>query len=627
MQRAQTPLNPTISPNFAQMFLWLALLSLAACGNTQVQGEIVGADGDGTIDGKNNLDSKNVKDTVAPLPDIVSATADVPPLSGTFGAECKINGDCDSGHCIDSYAGKICTKICTESCPTGFLCAQVASPDGSDNPFICIPRFKNLCNPCDLNADCNGVGEKGNVCISFGASGSFCGAKCDEINPDCPSDSVCEVVVDSLTGLKSHQCKHKSALGLCGCSAAAAEAGLHTKCSNTNDYGTCTGQRLCTSEGLTECQADVPAAEICDNKDNDCNGATDDFNAKSFCDLKNEFGSCKGVIKACVDGVSKCEGTMPAPEACNGLDDNCNGETDEGLCEDGDPCTKGTCNTDGSCKQTQINGLPCDDGSVCSTIDKCLSGKCVGGGALPCDDKDPCTADACDPFTGCTHVSSSDAVCTDDGNACTNDVCQDGKCQHLQKNDGSPCADDGIACTADICQGGNCNHPPAEGLKCDDDGNQCTDDVCQAGKCKHVNGSAPCEDGDTCTENDTCSAGKCLKGPIKNCNDGNPCTTDSCKSNIAGGCVHDASSASGASCASTGSSECPVGVCSGGACFAKANVTCETKIKSDLCQSDPVAGVCTAAGKCVVTKAPPQYTCPGCNGICLKCFLQLCIPF
>jgi hypothetical protein len=50
-----------------------------------------------------------------------------------------------------------------------------------------------------------------------------------------------------------------------------------------------------------------------------------------------------------------------------------------------------------------LDGVSCDDGSVCSGIDLCEVGICVGSGPLDCDDDDPCTADSCDGVSGCAN--------------------------------------------------------------------------------------------------------------------------------------------------------------------------------------------------------------------------------
>jgi hypothetical protein len=239
-------------------------------------------------------------------------------------------------------------------------------------------------------------------------------------------------------------------------------------------------------------------------------------------------------------------GCKPKPEYCNGIDDNCDGQTDES-CDDGEPCTvNDACAGLGNCVGTFKN---CDDGDKC-TADTCLGGNCDHP-VYPCNDNNPCTADSCDPTTGCAHPPLTDACddgnpCTtgdncstggcagtldpcDDGNLCTTDSCSGG-CQHA--NNTTAC-DDGNPCTPnDACSGGAC--VSGTGGACDD-GNACTDDTCDAGNCGHVNNSGACSDGDGCTTGDACSGGSCVAGTPTNCDDGLACTTDACSG---GACSH-----------------------------------------------------------------------------------------
>ncbi len=549
-----------------------------------------------------------------------AAVADVPPDPGTFGAPCNNNTDCDSSLCVQTPDGKVCSQTCVESCPGTWDCVQ-KQVAGGDVQYICVPHFLYLCDPCNANTDCNDTGTAGNVCVSFGAAGSFCGTKCDEVNPICPGGYTCQAVVDATTGLSSHQCVREA--GLCECSAKAVELALDTTCTNQNLYGSCKGSRFCGPEGLGSCQAKVPEAEICNGIDDNCDGKTDNFDATAPCKKTNQFGTCDGVILACENGEAVCDAPDAKPEQCNGLDDDCDGQTDEGICDDGndctidtcdtaggckhkgqsgiqcsddgDPCTNDICNEDGQCIHKGVAGVPCDDGSICTQTDKCLAGNCVGGNNLDCNDNDPCTADGCDPFTGCTHSPASDAVCTDDGNPCT----------------------------LDQCQAGQCVHKPNEGGACTDDGKPCTVDVCKNGICTHDIGSGPCDDGNPCTENDLCQGGACQAGTIKSCDDGKPCTQDSCDPTK--GCLHNAGAMDFKFCQAS-SGDCPVGICSGGGCFSKPNEPCQTKVKVDLCGSVDALGTCTSAGKCVAKTVPQGYSCPGCKSVCMKCFgINVCL--
>ncbi len=638
--RPATPVSPTagfwVGSGGARLWLvgcWLIAALASGCSENTVDGTMVNADGSGGFGDSAALEDSGGlfgSDTLT----LELPPKDTGPVQGEFGWPCTEAEECNTGLCIESpltTTGKMCTKFCG-TCPTGYQCVEEVIPGTSDKGYYCAPKFKFLCDPCDDNLGCNSDGKAGNVCLQYGTggnSGSFCGAACSEIKPDCPDGFTCEPNIDKDTGLNTYQCRRD---GLCECSSNAKLLGLKTSCTNKNIYGTCKGFRQCTADGLTACNATVAKPEECNGLDDDCNGKTDDFQAGATCDLKNEFGTCKGQIKECVDGQAVCDGKKPAPEACNGVDDNCNGDTDEGLCEDGDPCTKDSCNTDGSCKHIQLGGLVCDDGSLCTQVDKCVSGKCMGGSELDCNDKDPCTSDSCNPIDGCKHAPASEGICPDDGIQCTQDLCQNGKCSHPQASDGTKCAEDGKPCTADICTAGKCEHPLTDGQTCTDDGKPCTTDVCVGGICKHNPASSiPCDDGNICTQNDNCLNGTCKPGLVNQCNDGAPCTKDSCVPGT--GCVHSVEGGNGLPCPAS-SAACPVGVCSGGACYSKPSVPCTYAYDPGLCGDEmDLPGTCNSGGKCTVTKdaIPGKVTCTiPCKSVCLACSLggfpiQLCM--
>jgi hypothetical protein len=74
----------------------------------------------------------------------------------------------------------------------------------------------------------------------------------------------------------------------------------------------------------------MPLPDECNGKDDDCSGAADDGDYSGPCYTENPFGACKGEAQ-CVDGKILCNGPEAEPEACDGLDNNCNGVTDEGF--------------------------------------------------------------------------------------------------------------------------------------------------------------------------------------------------------------------------------------------------------------------------------------------------------
>ncbi|MBN2694681.1 hypothetical protein JXR93_08465 [bacterium] len=73
-----------------------------------------------------------------------------------------------------------------------------------------------------------------------------------------------------------------------------------------------------------------PVAESCDNRDNDCNGDIDDIDDVQ---TGTDVGECIVEIKSCVEGDWNIiqEGVFPTSEVCDNKDNNCDGDIDEGM--------------------------------------------------------------------------------------------------------------------------------------------------------------------------------------------------------------------------------------------------------------------------------------------------------
>ncbi len=166
------------------------------------------------------------------------------------------------------------------------------------------------------------------------------------------------------------------------------------------------GQLLCSGAGS-------PGREICDGKDNDCDGMTDEedplLGAKCFpvgtpgCNVATGacMGPCKLGIWACSVGKLNCAGSVsPTTEICDDKDNDCDGAIDEDFDKKADPRTCGTCAI--TCKYD--NAVPF-----------CRTGSCVRG---------PCQAGFVDldglPANGCEYacVPSGLELCDGKDNDC-----------------------------------------------------------------------------------------------------------------------------------------------------------------------------------------------------------------
>lgn len=179
--------------------------------------------------------------------------------------------------------------------------------------------------------------------------------------------------------------------------------------------GACTqGTQTCNGGQWTDCQGETaPSDEICDGKDNDCDGEIDENLRRSCFSGDSDragTGVCQKGVQECSSGEwGECEGEVtPSSEACDGRDNDCDGQIDEDCdCTDGETQECGE-SDEGVCeKGTQT----CSDGSW---------GACEG------------------------EVTPSDEVCDNRDNDC------DGTVDEATKTAGTTCDDD-CECFSGVC--------------------------------------------------------------------------------------------------------------------------------------------------------------------------------
>src|SRR5262249_40286284 len=115
-----------------------------------------------------------------------------------------------------------------------------------------------------------------------------------------------------------------------------------TSCS-TGQLGICAaGTRHCSEGALICVRNQNPTSETCNGLDDDCDGTTDEGDPGSGGSCSTgQSGICPPGTLHCSSGSLQCQRNQnPTTEVCNGVDDDCDGSTDEG-----NPGGGGACNT------------------------------------------------------------------------------------------------------------------------------------------------------------------------------------------------------------------------------------------------------------------------------------------
>jgi len=161
------------------------------------------------------------------------------------------------------------------------------------------------------------------------------------------------------------------------------EPGASRTCFAGNDIieqGACEGgTQYCADDGTWgECIGQIsPVAEMCNGEDDDCDGEIDEGNPEggAACEIETNQGICRAGTETCQGGNIVCVADSdPVAESCgpdgtgNGLDDNCDGEIDEGCAS----CVEGATQSCYSGSSSDTIGGP----SVCRNgVQTCTGGE------------------------------------------------------------------------------------------------------------------------------------------------------------------------------------------------------------------------------------------------------------
>jgi hypothetical protein len=292
-------------------------------------------------------------------------------------------------------------SVCVRKCSTGCLAEEVCT-QLTPGRFSCQPDQRRLCQTCQIDADCPYPADK---CIVVNGE-NVCGRDC-AFDQSCPSGYVCVNGRGTDGQSKVQQCSPMVAS--CAC---LARGDLMQPCATANDAGVCIGLKTCdlVANAVT-CNARTPAPEACNGQDDDCDGMVDEDASLVTCGV----GACQRTVNTCTDGGTvACVPGQPTMELCNNVDDDCNGTVDNGFQVDDDVNNCGGCGV--------VCALP-NATPVC-TSRMCRVGMCNAGFGN-CDGQDP---------NGCeTNTQTSAMHCGQCGNSCmrpnSTATCVAGACQ------------------------------------------------------------------------------------------------------------------------------------------------------------------------------------------------------
>ncbi len=235
------------------------------------------------------------------------------------------------------YPAQICTAMPAQPPPT---CATSCTDDAGCDPSahcdanVCVPDqgpggFCSMTNQCGGGLQC-----VDNVCCTSACTGS-CEA-CDLPG----SEGTCAAVANGAD--PDNECDAQSCVGFYHSWSGDA---CRRKADVPDNVASCSGARSCRTQA-TECGASTVAGPTtttchanCQNPNNpsSCTGTT-----AGTCNNVNPgsqscgVGECVTTAPQCLNGApATCTPDAPVTEACNDLDDNCDGTVDNGNFSDG----------------------------------------------------------------------------------------------------------------------------------------------------------------------------------------------------------------------------------------------------------------------------------------------------
>ncbi|MBI4706161.1 MAG: hypothetical protein HY744_34125 [Deltaproteobacteria bacterium] len=303
--------------------------------------------------------------------------------------------DCDGAADEDDPGGGVgCDTGKPGVCAAGTRHCQGAT-------LVCVPGQSPSDEKCDgQDNNCNGETDEGDPGGGGGCEtgkAGVCGAgtyHCQGGALQCaqnqgPSDEKCDGQDNNCNG----QADEGDPGGGGGC--------------NTGKAGVCAAGTYHCQGGSVQCvQNDGPSDEKCDGQDNNCNGKVDegDPGGGGKCET-GKAGACAAGIYHCQDGKVQCvQNEGPSDEKCDGQDNNCDGKIDEGNpggggdCDTGlkGECASGTYECEGGSVQCIQDWPP--EAEQCDGLDNDCDGQTDEGPPKLCEPGEICVDGYCEPW-------------------------------------------------------------------------------------------------------------------------------------------------------------------------------------------------------------------------------------
>ena len=249
------------------------------------------------------------------------------------------DNDCDPAtEDLDASTSIFGQKSCCHC--SGVNCKWENVPNCENQDGIVV--LKTSCDPSSvyyqLSSECaeDGYGDaKDNDCD--GTTDEFCFCLC-EFACSCWTEGESVICSVQSCYIPTRPCNEDCQTGTQTCN-----CGCPNSCSGSGQYFDKGIWSYCKKAG--EPVDNKPSPEYCDGKDNDCDGLTDEL-GKILCGI----GECRIEIPYCISGVlQNCYDyayDKATTEVCDGKDNDCDGKTDENpmdLCPDGKTCLSGQC--------------------------------------------------------------------------------------------------------------------------------------------------------------------------------------------------------------------------------------------------------------------------------------------